>query len=223
MIADKSWVVYPLEKEVKRIVFPKGNIANLRRLSRQDKEYDGILMGVIQDDNLYFMGSTILGIGDETSVQFEDRYRKFHNELMLRSKQVQPSLTTILYHNHPRSNPRDFSPQELEAITYLQETRDVQKALQSFGRILSPSDVEATFGKAHVLVTDEDNQGEDFSHIHAYKVEKYKFPDEFEKFEVVPLSSRSKKEHYWAGGVCASLKKVYEDLVRERNSVKGRE
>lgn len=209
---DKGWVVFPLEHEIKRIVFPRKSIEDLRKISRQSKEFDGMLFGVIKDQDLYFMGSTILGIGDRMRVGFNESYRQFHNKLVLKSKQVNPSLTTILYHNHPVLMPEEYTQEVLEGMMYCYKIRDIKQAIKKFSKILSEEDINSTFGRTHVLVTDTSKGGDDFAHINAYKIEKNISPDNFKTFNVVSLSDMVEEDCRWAGGVCSSLKRVYDQL-----------
>ncbi|MFA5887401.1 MAG: hypothetical protein WC852_01685 [Candidatus Nanoarchaeia archaeon] len=224
---DEAWIVYPLEdRNVREIVLPREHVADLRRISRSGNELTGLLHGVIRGDSLYSLGYLVLGEGNATSCSFDPKYKKFHNELMRRTKLVQPSLTSILYHNHPRL-PLESCPEETVRILeqelksgvfdYLQDygvSPTIHEAIAEQSRQLSEADVNATFGRMHVLVTDTGRAGSDFSHINAYKFGPGALIGN-EMFRVVPLSGKSADIHSWAGGVCSSLKKVYEDLRKE--------
>lgn len=222
---EEGWVIYPLEdKNVNEIVLPEGHVADLRRISRSYNELVGVLMGVIKEKAVYSLGHLVLGEGDKTSCSFDTKYRKFYNELMRRSKIVQPTLTTILYHNHlrlPLENYPDGIIRGLEEelksgiFDYLWDygvRPTIHEAIAEQSRQLSDADISATFGRVHILITDTKRMGADFSHINAYKFDPNSLILGTEIFRVTPLSYKSKGIHFWAGGVCSSLKKVYEGL-----------
>lgn len=224
---DKGWIVYPLEdRNVGELVMPRGNIADLRKISKAHNELTGLLYGVVRNDSLYFIGHLVLGEGDSTSCSFNPEYRHFHNELMRRSKIVQPSLTSIIYHNHPRL-PLESYPKETVKILekevksgifdYLWDygvKPTIHEAIAEQSRALSQADIEATFGRLHVLISDTSREGDDFSHINAYKFDPNSLVN-VETFRVTPLSEKPAEVHSWVGRVCSSLKKVYEDLRKE--------
>lgn len=223
----EGWIVYPLEdRNVCELVLPRGHIADLRRISQSHNELTGLLCGAIRDDALYFLGYLILGEGDSTSCSFSPKYQKFHNELMRRSKIVQPSLTSILYHNHPRLTLKSYHEETIRILEdevksgifdYLLDygvRPTIHEAIAEQSRALSEADIEATFGRLHVLISDTDRAGNDFSHINAYKFD----PNSLigaEMFRTTPLSEKTADVHSWVGGVCSSLKKVYDGLRRE--------
>ena len=225
--SESGWIVYPLEDgSANELVLPKGNLLDLRKLVKSDKELCGLLYGIINQNAIYFMGSTVMGVGERTQVTFDEKYLKGHNEFMRRAKKVHPSLTTIIYHNHPLLRPEEHPSQTLARLKeelrlgvydYLREygtTPKLEDAIAELSRQLSPADISATSGRCHVLLTDTARKGDDFSFLNAYKLD----PDGVigsDLFKVVPLSDKPAELHHWAGGKCSSLKRIYDTLKEE--------
>ncbi|MEM3113304.1 MAG: hypothetical protein QXI33_02660 [Candidatus Pacearchaeota archaeon] len=224
---EEGWIVYPLEdKKINELVLPKGHISDLRGISKERNEIVGLLYGVPRENSLYLIGYLKLGEGSRKECSFNDIYRDFHNEFMVRAKTIQPELTSVLYHNHPVLSPEEhpqevieFLKKEVEAgiFDYLWDygiQPTINSAIAEQSRYLSESDIKATFGRAHILITDSERNGDDFSHINAYKFDP-NFLSGAELFKVTYLSEKPKEIYSWIGGVCSSIKKIDHDLRKE--------
>ncbi|MDO8628433.1 MAG: hypothetical protein Q7R56_01630 [Nanoarchaeota archaeon] len=169
------WTIAPLEDTtVTEIVLPKKNVDSLRRLSTTTTERTGLIYAVQGEQALYFVGYHILGIGTRTNCTFDQRYQTFQHQFTVRAKEKLPTLTTVLYHNHPRPTIEEQTPEALKHIQkelqagifdYLQDVGKeptTEEALAEMSRTLSPADHRATFGRIHLLLTDTATQGYDF-------------------------------------------------------------
>ena len=219
---EEGWILYPLEdKNIKEIVLSRLLVANLRKISQSHNELTGLLYGPIRDDTLYFLGYSILGDGDKMSCQFDLRYKDFNNELMRRLKIVQPALASVLFHNHPRLPLESYPDETIRRLEEELKSRifdylwdygvkpTIHEAIAEQSRQLSEDDISATFGRLHVLITDTERAGTDFSHINAYKFNPNSLAGQ-EVFHVTPLSDKPQKTQSWAGGVCSSFKRASE-------------
>ncbi|MBS3072501.1 hypothetical protein J4477_01545 [Candidatus Pacearchaeota archaeon] len=220
-MSKEGWTVYPLEdKNVNELVLPRRHIIDLRKLSREENELTGLLYGVPRENSLYLIGYLQLGEGTRSECQFNPDYRWFHNEFAKRVKKVHPGLTTVLYHNHPLLSP-DEHPKEVIEILKDEINSGIFDYLLDYGiepslhnvvaeqtRQLSEADIKATFGRAHILITDTERLGNNFSHINAYKFDPNSPLAGAELFKVAPLSEKPEEIRGWVGGVCSSMKKI---------------
>ena len=79
-------------------------------------------------------------------------------------------------------------------------------------RHLSEADVNVTFGRAHILISDTGREGNSFSHINAYKFDPNSPLLGAELFKVTPLSDKSEEIRGWVGGICTSMKRIDANL-----------
>src|SRR3989344_77773 len=216
MEKEEGWIVYPLEdRHVDELVLPRKHVADLRKLSAGKIESTGLLYGVPRENSLYMLGYLMLGQGTRTECRFDEKYLKFYNGFMERARVIQPDLTSILYHNHPLLSPNELPVEVIETLErelksgifdYLGDhgiNPTIRNAMAEQSRQLSNADIESTFGRLHVLLTDTSRIGDDFSHLNAYKFD----PNSLigtELFKVVPLSEKDEAVHSWCGAVCSS-------------------
>src|SRR3989344_8154098 len=221
--SSKEWKVIPLvDSKVKNFVIPRKSLHALQEKSRDTRETTGLLYGIVDDKAVYFLGCTILGHGDRTSCQFEEKFRNFHNVFVSRAHKMYPGLVTILYHNHPRLAPHEMDPKTLDTIRdslragvfdYLQDhgiLPTLEEAIAEVSRDLSVPDHQATFGRAHVLLTDTRRYGDDFSQVNAYKFDADGLKG-VDRFRLILLEDvESRLVHCRIGGICASLKSLHQ-------------
>jgi len=198
-------IVYPLEEEVDELVVSLRDRC-LQRLvdhSRLNLEVQGYLVSSIYRKDLLLLGITTASIGDAQSVSIDDSYFPLQNEFLRRAKLEIPSLTTVLYHNHPRI---DVSQLDKKTVKFLEECilEGIYGYLRDYGieptlenvateeltRQLSEDDIIPTVGRVSVLLTDTPRESDDFSRINAYRVRQGCYPF-FERLKVVSLESKS--------------------------------
>ena len=223
---SKGWVVYPLEDQrVQEFVIPRKSLKSLREHSKRNRETTGLLYGIVDNQVLYFLGCTILGHGSRTACQFDPKYQNFHNSFAVQAKEMHPDLVTILYHNHPRLTPREVSSEVLDAVRhdvergifdYLEDhgvLPTLEEALAEVSRELSAQDQQVTFGRGHVLLTDTERKGDDFSRVNAYKFDADGLRG-VSRFRLKLLEDvKPVTTHRRVGGICSSLKALHQRTV----------
>ncbi|MCR4284557.1 MAG: hypothetical protein NUV97_00750 [archaeon] len=223
----EGWVVLPLvDRSVSELVIPRRNVKHLREVSRNYVETSGLLYGNIFGGSVYFVGSTCLGEGSRTSCSFDPKFRNFNNFYTRRLKEAFPNMVTIQYHNHPTITPDECGQEFIESLRrdvdsgifdYLLDhgvTPTIHEAIREGSRTLSPQDIRATFGNVHVLMTDTDREGEEFSHINAYAVNPRVWGGE-RRFRVTPLSHKLPALSSLVGGWCNKAYQIHERCKRE--------
>ena len=207
MINKNGWLISPLvDKKVNEIIFSRGNEEDLR---------------------LYLFGNSILGEGDKKSVKLNPEYLEFHNELIKRSKMVEPSFTSVLYHNHPKLSAEEYPKEIIDSLEknlslgiydslWKEGIRpSINSAIEEdVARQLSPTDLLGVAGRLHVLVTDRERKNNLLSHIHAYKFDSDSIAGQ-EVFKVKSLDEHPRDVNVWGRGISSSLNEVYEALKRE--------
>ena len=181
----ESWLIAPISgndsfKEV--VIRRDGLLKKTREYCRSNREIIGFIYGYPYEENLLLVGMNIYGVGSEISSELDPFYLERHNECLNRARMAYPSLTTILFHSHPRLEPIKFPEQTLQLLRedlrsgifdYLKDyglkpTLDL--VLAEFSRTLSQDDLENTVGKITILLTDTRWPQDEFSHLNVYEI-----------------------------------------------------
>lgn len=181
----KSWLIAPVSENhsLKEVVIRRdGLLKKTREYCRLNREIIGFIYSYPCEESLLLVGMNIYGVGSEMSSGLDPLYLERHNEFLNRAMVTYPSLTTILFHSHPRLEPLKFPEQTLQQLRedlqggifdYLQDCGvepNLDLALAEFSRTLSQDDLENTVGKITILLTDTRWPQDEFSHLNVYEI-----------------------------------------------------
>src|SRR3989344_1947986 len=182
---EQFWSIAPItEKSLKEVVIRReGLLKATREYCRLSRELIGFMYGYPYKESLLLVGMNTYGVGSEINSELDKFYLERHNEFLHRARAVYPSLSTIVYHSHPRLRSLQFPEQTLQQLDedlqsgifdYLKDygiepTLDL--ALAEFSRTLSPEDLENVVGKITILLTDTRWPEDEFSHLNVYEIQ----------------------------------------------------
>lgn len=226
---DMDWNVMPLENPtITELVLPDKHPRNLIDWSKYPIELTGLLYGVVRGNSLYSLGHSIYGKGSIDRCKFNQKYRLLNNELIRALMEKHPELISVPIHNHPRLPVERFNKAAIQELQHDLDAghydflRDygiepsIGEVIAERSRYLSPEDIEASFGRMNILLSNTPHRGNRFSHVNAYRLDK-DASDGMNLFRVAPLSIKPKGDRIWATKNQRSFDEIYRALQKEHD------